>query len=95
MAWLVELTVLGRGLTITASILVAGATSFETVMIIIASRPAIVSRPAIALAMPHTAVVVLSVFQEPLELLPGTIFKLVVKLVLGSRKKLLVVLPLD
>ncbi len=44
--------------------------------------------------MPLTAVVALLAFQEPLELLPGALFELVTKLALGSRTKLLVVLPL-
>jgi hypothetical protein len=43
------------------------------------------SRPAIVLATPRTAVVVLLAFREPLELLPVTLFELVVKLVPGSR----------
>ncbi len=75
-------------------VLVAGAMSFEATMIAVTSRLAIVSRPAIAFATPPTAVVVLLAFQEPLELLPVTLFELVAKLMLGSRTKLLVVLPL-
>jgi hypothetical protein len=69
--------------------------SFKAAMITIASRPAIVSRPAIALATPHTAVVALLAFQKPLELLPVTFFELVAKFALGSRTKLIVLLPLD
>ncbi len=67
MARLVELTVLGGGLAINARDLVAGATSFEAATISVASRPVIVSRPAIALVMPCTAVVALLAFREPLE----------------------------
>ncbi len=95
MAWLVELTILRRGLVITARVLVARATSFEVATIAIASRPAAASRPATALAMPRTTVVVLLAFQEPLELLPVMLFELMVKLALSSRTKLFVVLPLD
>jgi hypothetical protein len=69
--------------------------SFEAATITIESRPAIASRPDIALVMPPAARVMLSAFQEPLEFLPVALFKLVAKLVLGSRTKLLVVLPLD
>ncbi len=96
MARLVELTVLREGLAINTRVLVAGArTSFEAATIAVASRPAVDSRPAIALVMPRTAVVALSAFREPLELLPVTFFELVAKLALGSRTKLLVVLALD
>jgi hypothetical protein len=95
MARLVGLAVLRRGLAITARVLVVGATSFEAVMIAIASRPAIVSRPAIALVMPHTTVVALSAFQELFELLPVTLFELMAELALGSKTKLFVVLLLD
>ncbi len=41
MAWIVELTVLGRGLAITARFLAAGATSFEAATLAVASRSAI------------------------------------------------------
>ncbi len=58
------------------------------------SRLAIASRPATALVMPPAARVVLLALQEPLELLPVALFKLMAKLALGSQK-LLVVLPLD
>ncbi len=95
MAWLLELTNLGRGLAITARVLVPGATSFKAATIAVASRPAVMSKPAIVLAMPLMAVVALSAFQEPLELLPVTLFVHVAKLALGSRIKLFVVLPLD
>jgi hypothetical protein len=95
MAWLVGLTILGRGLAITTRVLVAGATSFEAAMITVTSRPAIMSRPAIILATPCMAVVAVLDFQEPLELLPVMLFELVAKLVLGSRTKLLVALSLD
>jgi hypothetical protein len=88
MAQLVELTVLGGSLAITVRVLVAGAMSFEAMMIAVVSRPAVASRPAIALATPHMAVVALLVFQEPLELLPVMLFELMAKLVLGSRTKL-------
>jgi hypothetical protein len=89
MARLVELTVLGRGLAITTRVLIARATSFEAATIAIASSP------AIALVMPCTIVVALLAFQEPLELLPETLLKLMAKLALGSRTKLLITLPLD
>jgi hypothetical protein len=95
MAWLVELTILRRGLVITARVLVARATRFEVAAIAIVSRPAIASRPATTLAMPRTTVVVLLAFQEPLELLPVMLLELMVKLALSSRTKLFVVLPLD
>ncbi len=95
MAWLVELTILRRGLVITARVLVARATSFKVATIAIASRPAVASRPVTMLAMPRTTVVVLSAFQEPLELLPVMLVELMVKLALTSRTKLFVVLPLD
>jgi hypothetical protein len=88
MAWLVELTVLRRGLAITMRVLVARVTSFEAAKFAIANGPAVASRPAIVLMTPHTTVVVLLAFQEPLELLPVMLFKLVAKLVLGSRMKL-------
>ncbi len=94
MAQLVELTVLGRGLAITVRVLVARATSFKAATIPVTSRPVVASRPAIAFVMPHMAVVALSAFQEPLELLPVALFELVMMLALGSRTKLLVVLPL-
>ena len=70
-------------------------TSFKAATIAVASRPAVDSRPAIALVMPRTAVVALSAFQEPLELLSVALFKLMAKLALGSQTKLLIVLPLD
>ena len=95
MAWLVELTILRRGLVITARFLVARATSFKVASIAIASRPAVASRPATALAMPRTTVVALLAFQESLELLPVMLFELMVKLALSSRTKLFVILPLD
>jgi hypothetical protein len=95
MAWLVELTLIGRGLMITPRVLVARATSFKVATIAVASRPAIATRPAIVLVMPCTAVVVLLAFQEPLGLFPVTLIKLVAKRMLGSRTKLLIVLPLD
>jgi hypothetical protein len=60
MAWLVELTILGRGLAISARVLVARATSFEAAMIAITSRPAVTSRPAIVFPMTRLAVVPLS-----------------------------------
>ncbi len=59
---IVELTLLRRGLAITGRVLIAGAMSFKAVTIAVSSRPAIVSRPVIALAMPRTAVVALSAF---------------------------------
>jgi hypothetical protein len=93
MAWLVELAALRRSLGVAASVLVAKGTSFEAAAIAIASRPAVASRPAIALAMPTTTVLVLLAFQEPLELLPVALFKLVVELALGGKTKL-VVMPL-
>ncbi len=43
MAWLVELTVLGRGLVITARVLVARATSSEALIMAVTSRPAVAS----------------------------------------------------
>ncbi len=95
MAWLVELTILRRGLAITARVLVARATSFKVATIAIASRPAVASRPATMLAMPRTTLVVLSAFQEPLELLLVMLFELMVKFALSSRTKLFVILPLD
>jgi hypothetical protein len=58
MARLVELTVLRRDLGITVRVIVVGATSVEAVTIVVASRPAIMSRPAITLATPHSTVVV-------------------------------------
>jgi hypothetical protein len=76
-------------------VLVAGATSFEAAMIPVVSRPAIVSRPATVLVMPPATRVTLSALQEPLELFPVAIFKLMAKLALGSQTKLLIVLPLD
>jgi hypothetical protein len=45
--------------------------------------------------MPPAARVMLSAFQEPLELLPVALFEFMVELMLGSRSKLLVILPLD
>jgi hypothetical protein len=92
---LVKLTIPGGGLAIPTKILVAGARSFEAAMIALASRPAVASRPATALVTPLAARVTLSAFQEPLELLPVALFELMTKLVLGSRMKLLVVLPLN
>ncbi len=92
---LVELTVLRRGLAITARVLVTGVMSFKAATIAVARRPDVASRPAILLVMPRMAVVALSALQEPLELLPVMLFELVAKLALGSRAKLLVVLPLD
>jgi hypothetical protein len=62
MAWLVELTVLGRGLAITTRVLVAGAMSFKAAMIAITGGSAVASRPAIALVMPHMAIVALLAF---------------------------------
>ncbi len=96
MAWHVDLTVLGRGLAITARVLVVKAMSFKAATIAITSRPAIANRPAMAFAAPRMAVVALLAFQEPLELLPIAValFELMAKLALGSRMKLLVVLPL-
>jgi hypothetical protein len=93
-AWLVQPTLLWRGLAITVRVLVVGAMSFEVATIAVTSRPAVASRPAIGFAMPHTAVVALLAFREPLELLPVALFELVAKLMLGRRTKLLVVLPL-
>jgi hypothetical protein len=95
MAWLVELAVLRRGLAVTARVLVVRATSFEAAMIAITSRPAVASRPAIVLATPTTTVVVLSAFQELLELLPKALFELVAKLALGGKTKLVVALLLE
>ncbi len=94
MAGLVELTVFRRGLAIPARVLVAGAVSFEVATIAVRSRPAIAGRLAIAFAMPRTGAATLLAFQEPLELIPVALFEHVAKLVLGSRTKLLVVLPL-
>jgi hypothetical protein len=95
MARPVKLTALGGGLAIPARVLVARATSFEAAMITVASRPAIMCRPATLLVTPPAARVMLSALQEPLELLFVAHFKLMVKLLLGSRTKLLIILPLD
>jgi hypothetical protein len=66
MARLVELTLLGRGLAITARVLVARETSFEAATVANASRPTIASRPAIVLVMPRMAVVARSWLSESL-----------------------------
>jgi hypothetical protein len=95
MARPVILTILGWGLAIPARVFVAGATSFKAATIAVASRPAIVSRPTTLLLMPPAARVMLLALQEPLELLPVALFKLMAKLTLGSQMKLLVILPLD
>ncbi len=76
-------------------VLVAGAMSFEAATIAIANRPAITSRPATLLVLVPAARVMLSALQVPLEILSVVLFKLMVKLALGSRTKLLVVLALD
>ncbi len=95
MARLVTLTILGGGLAIPARVLVARATSFEAATIAIVSRPAIAIRSATSLLTPPAARVMLLALQEPLELLPVALFKLMAKLALGSQMKLLVVLHLD
>jgi hypothetical protein len=95
MAQLVQLAVLRRGLAITARVLVVKATSFEVATIAVARRPAVTSIPAIVLATQHMTVVALSAFQEPLELPPVTLLKLVAELALGSKTKLFIVLLLD
>jgi hypothetical protein len=91
MTQLVKLNVLKEGLAITPRVLVARATSFKAATIAIVSRPAIVSVPATALFTAPVARVMLLALQEPLELLPVGLFKLIVKLALGSQTKLLVI----
>ncbi len=87
MARLVELAVLRRGLVVAVRVLVVKASSFQVEVVAVAIRPAIVSRPAIAIVMPTTTVVVLLTGRKLLELLPIVLFELVVKLVLGGKTK--------
>ena len=95
MAWPVKLTVLKGGLVNPTRVLVAGATSFEAATIAVVSRPAVASRPATSLVLVPAARVMLSALRELLELLSVALFKLMAKLALGSRTKLLIILPLD
>ncbi len=95
MARPVKVTILEGGLAIPMRILVGGATSFKAATIAVAGRPAVATRPATLLILVPVARVMLLAIQEPLELLSVALFKLMMKLALGSQTKLLVKLPLD